>query len=287
MGAASTNTWPREDDPAFRNISPDPDTGLIHELLAVHFEVIPPGPFRFESHLHHFHQLDVVLSGWMDIDCEDHPLFKGKRGDAILLPPLARHSYRSDKGFEHASFKFMLSARHWAMFGRQPRSMRIGPVLLKALRAAGDASLSQQPLARHQVTAVAALCLVEAVRQSSRSLGRHDDLDEFRQSLWPILEEVSNENGAGWTVAAMSDRLCLSLDHFSRCFHQTIGLPPRDYLRNLRIRHAAVQLLADPFRPIKQIAEEAGYATVHPFTRSFKEIMGVNPAAYRQGRMRR
>jgi AraC-like DNA-binding protein len=37
-----------------------------------------------------------------------------------------------------------------------------------------------------------------------------------------------------------------------------------------------------PLQPIKEIAEQAGYANVYAFTRAFTQTFKISPAAYRQ-----
>lgn len=48
------------------------------------------------------------------------------------------------------------------------------------------------------------------------------------------------------------------------------------------MRAIAADLLADPTRPIKDIAEKAKYTSVHTFSHSFKQAFGISPAAYRR-----
>jgi AraC-like DNA-binding protein len=50
------------------------------------------------------------------------------------------------------------------------------------------------------------------------------------------------------------------------------------------MRSTAAELLGEPSRPIKDIAETANYATIHAFSRAFRRVMGIAPAAYRRVR---
>jgi AraC family transcriptional regulator len=56
---------------------------------------------------------------------------------------------------------------------------------------------------------------------------------------------------------------------------------PQRYLLEARMKSAAAILLRETSRPIKQIAEDCGYASVHAFSRAFKSIFDCGPAAYR------
>ena len=88
----------------------------------------------------------------------------------------------------------------------------------------------------------------------------------------------------GWKVAALASDCRMSESHFTRRFHELIGQTPRSYLAEARMRAAGDELLAEPPRPIKDIAESANYATVHAFSNSFKKMIGISPAAYRHAR---
>jgi AraC-like DNA-binding protein len=70
---------------------------------------------------------------------------------------------------------------------------------------------------------------------------------------------------------------------FRRKFTAAIGTSPQDYLIGCRIGHAK-QMLGATELPIKTIAEQLGYRDVSFFTRQFRNITGVPPAAYRRSR---
>jgi AraC family transcriptional regulator len=62
---------------------------------------------------------------------------------------------------------------------------------------------------------------------------------------------------------------------FRRIHRQTIG----EYLRALRVRHAATLLRADT--PLAQTAAMLGYADQAHFTRVFAAVVGITPSAFR------
>jgi AraC-like DNA-binding protein len=70
---------------------------------------------------------------------------------------------------------------------------------------------------------------------------------------------------------------------FRRKFHATVGCSPHQYLINCRIGHAK-EMLGGTELPIKSIAEQLRYRDVSFFTRQFRIITGVSPAAYRRSR---
>jgi AraC family L-rhamnose operon transcriptional activator RhaR len=70
--------------------------------------------------------------------------------------------------------------------------------------------------------------------------------------------------------------------HLSRLLQHLTGVSPAVYIEQARIDRAAA-LLRHSDTPIKEIANEVGYADVHHFTRVFTRRCGVSPGAFRSG----
>jgi AraC-like DNA-binding protein len=70
----------------------------------------------------------------------------------------------------------------------------------------------------------------------------------------------------------------LSPFHLLRAFRKTVGLPPHEYLINLRIERAK-QLLAQG-RALAEVAHETGFCDQSHFNRHFKRIIGLPPGQY-------
>lgn len=75
--------------------------------------------------------------------------------------------------------------------------------------------------------------------------------------------------------------------HLSRTFRERFDCTLTDYVRRLRIAHAA-RLLLTTEAPISRVALECGFADQGHFTRRFREETGVTPSRYRalRGRSR-
>jgi AraC-like DNA-binding protein len=79
-------------------------------------------------------------------------------------------------------------------------------------------------------------------------------------------------------IAHMSERT------FCREFGRAMEASPIDYLVRLRISRAAELLLKAPELNVTEIAFRAGFGDSNYFSRMFKDVMGVNPREYRQGK---
>jgi AraC family transcriptional regulator len=71
--------------------------------------------------------------------------------------------------------------------------------------------------------------------------------------------------------------------HLTEVFRRELGCPIGDYVRMLRVNYAG-QLMATSDRSLADVALAAGFSDQSHFTRLFKQLTGVTPAAYRRGR---
>lgn len=260
------------------------ETSFITQLVQFDFSTISAGKRFWPSHLHHYFQLDVILTGTVDVSIEGYKPIHAKRRDTWLIPPLLKHAYKSQTYWRQASFKFHLAPRYWQWFGKNFYRFRLSTALQHVIGNFGNRYQTKSPLADHETKAVLILCLAELLVTRGRKIKARplsESFDSFRPKLWLLLEKVESRPDTSWTVDSLAAMCHLSRDHFSRCFHQCIGKTPRRYLLETRIRTAAAALLEKPSLPIKEIAERAGYATVHAFTRAFTQLFRVGPATYR------
>ncbi len=74
----------------------------------------------------------------------------------------------------------------------------------------------------------------------------------------------------------------LSPFHFSRLFHQVVGLAPHQYLLRCRLRNARKLLSTGEGRSIADVAVEAGFADQAHFARHFRRAFGTSPQQFRR-----
>ena len=268
--------------PDAERIEPDDFTPLVEKVLWADHSRIAFAGHHYRQHLHHFHQLDVILDGEFKLVLENGESQIGRPGEAWIIPPLIWHGIECTKPFYFCSFKFHLTPHYWSHFGTTFHRFQISKQARQYIRFCSQHWKQQNAWASQQITAVLSLCLIEFQEQNPQVPTNENNLDDFRHSLWPLLETVLADPNVQWNVARMARELNLSADYFSRCFRRVIGQTPQRYVLEAAMRASAASLLEIPAQSIKKIAERAGYGNVHAFTRAFTQVFKISPAAYRR-----
>ena len=83
-------------------------------------------------------------------------------------------------------------------------------------------------------------------------------------------------------VAALARLVHVSEAHFIRTFRATFGETPHRYLQRRRVERAMF-LLRETERSVSEICLDVGFVSLGTFSRTFSEIVGESPSAYRRG----
>ncbi len=105
-----------------------------------------------------------------------------------------------------------------------------------------------------------------------------DDL--FLRRFLAQIEEVYADTE--FNVEKLSDTLGLSRGHLHRKIKELTGTTPVDFLRNYRLRKAAVLLKQRQYN-INEIAYQTGFSSPAYFTKCFKAAYNLTPKEYQQG----
>lgn len=103
---------------------------------------------------------------------------------------------------------------------------------------------------------------------------------EKNTSLHNIMEFCCNSFSENITLDYIAEKLHLSKYYISHLINSNLNLKFNDYINNLRISKAC-DLLKESDMKIADISEDVGFGTIRSFNRSFKNIMGCQPAEYR------
>jgi AraC-like DNA-binding protein len=81
-------------------------------------------------------------------------------------------------------------------------------------------------------------------------------------------------------VPALARVASVSEAHFIRTFRATFGETPHRYLQRRRVERAMF-LLRETERNITDICLDVGFTSLGTFSRTFRDIIGLNPTDYR------
>jgi transcriptional regulator GlxA family with amidase domain len=82
-------------------------------------------------------------------------------------------------------------------------------------------------------------------------------------------------------VTALARIACVSEAHFIRTFRATFGETPHRYLQRRRVERSMF-LLRESDRSVTDICLDVGFTSLGTFSRTFREIIGQSPLAYRR-----
>ncbi len=104
----------------------------------------------------------------------------------------------------------------------------------------------------------------------------------YQRQLNKVIEFIGKHLDENLTLDQLSDIACFSKYHFHRLFTAYTGLSLQQYIRWLRLKRAAHQLIVNKDQSIINIAIDAGFESHEAFSRAFKQTCGISPNVFRQ-----
>jgi AraC family transcriptional regulator len=96
-----------------------------------------------------------------------------------------------------------------------------------------------------------------------------------------LLEYIQHHLDAPLRLSSLSGIASVSTFHLQRTFKEATGHTPAQRVRLLRLKRASVRLAFEPWRPVTDIALEAGYVNAESFTRAFRRLLLQSPREFR------
>ena len=116
-----------------------------------------------------------------------------------------------------------------------------------------------------------------------RDWARRPDRRSSNLRIKTMMEYISEHYGEKLTLEEIAQAGCVSPRECGRCFQETLGTSPFQYLMDFRLRRAC-QLLAHTGLSVTEIAVSCGFGTSSYFSRVFRERFDQTPRSYRSGR---
>ena len=157
-------------------------------------------------------------------------------------------------------------------------------VLVRLLRCLVDETEHAQASALFTHGIAQAICVhlarnyVELDLGSSRTAASLPGFKLRRVTAW-----MAEHLAQGFSLGILAEKVGLSEYHFNRLFKRAIGVPPSQYLIQLRMGEAR-RLLRETDMTVVTVANEVGYSNPSHFSRIFRKATGFSPSDYRRQR---
>ena len=117
-------------------------------------------------------------------------------------------------------------------------------------------------------------------------LQKNEDGDRYEERLRQINHYIYNNYDQPISMKELSEKLYLSNGYLSRFFKKNYGMSFAGYLTNVRIFHAADDLIYTD-EPITRIAYNNGFTSAALFNKVFKKSYGQTPSEFRRQRAKK
>lgn len=104
---------------------------------------------------------------------------------------------------------------------------------------------------------------------------------DYNKRLERVLGFIEANLDEALSLEQLSQVACFSKYHFHRLFKARVGWTLAEYIRYLRLKRAAYQLVYERERSVTDIAFSAGFESSESFSKAFKKHVGQSPRAFR------
>jgi AraC family transcriptional regulator len=245
-------------------------------------------------------EIDILLSGRTLVERQGHGLRQstlGQRGSVWLCPSGIREDFINIRQPVDDCLHIFLPARPFAdcmlqdadidparvtlrydTVGYDPFIEQIALAISRELDAETSAGRLLMESLGHTLSAYLVHRYSEAAL-SAKPLGTSvRPVDDRRMSR--VTEFIDAHIDQNFTVADIAAVACMSPAHFARSFKAATGRTPHQFVSRKRLE-LAERMLADPYRPMSEIALSAGFSSQSNFSRAFRNATGMTPGNYR------
>ncbi|MEU8135744.1 AraC family transcriptional regulator [Streptodolium elevatio] len=106
-------------------------------------------------------------------------------------------------------------------------------------------------------------------------------VEESNRNLLRARDAMDRSYAQPLDVPALARIAHVSPAHFSRTFRAAFGETPHRYLQRRRVERAMF-LLRETDSPVTEICHAVGFGSLGTFSRTFRDIVGRSPRAYRR-----
>jgi len=261
--------------------------GRLHSVRVtrVGVTVYPPGATFGPRRMIDFEFVWIIEGGALVM--YDETRIDAPAGTVLLCRPgiTDRYDWSNQRKSVHAFFHFDIKpATGWPPQARWPCWRALGPddILRPLFRYVLRLHAAPEPL-RSSLLQPCVEAMLKSFISGSVTLAPEPVAEmpgAVEKALMAIREGIFEQPARRLTLAQLGRAACVSPEHLCRLFRQTLDRGPLEFARLARLGHAAA-LLSRSSLAIKEIADLNGFSNPYHFSRSFHDVYGLSPRAYR------
>jgi AraC-like DNA-binding protein len=106
-------------------------------------------------------------------------------------------------------------------------------------------------------------------------------IEDRNRRMLRARDTIDREYASPLDIATLARVAHVSPTHFNRQFQAVFGERPYRYLQRRRVERS-MELLRETERSVTEICLDVGFSSLGTFSRTFREIVGEPPSAYRR-----
>lgn len=225
-----------------------------------------------------FFRIHYVVSGSIEV-VESERVTRLEGGHVYLFPAGVPITFRNQENYCH----------YWLHFYSLYLLHFPGMNHVHGLLAGEGAKVDWKNLMRYSKEQHSLRCTLESDYLFKRLLlpfcekllsgGIEDPRDVSR--FGDVIREIEKHFSEDLPVARLAAIAGMSVNTFSKAFHRTFLISPKEYVIRCRLEHAKWLLLTSNLT-VREIAAQCGYRNEYFFYRIFRQKLNRTPAAYRK-----
>lgn len=124
------------------------------------------------------------------------------------------------------------------------------------------------------------------IKEFYQSLDRFKEqygyLEKVSPAIQQVIDIIHKNYASKLNLKDLSEEVHMAPTYLSRKFSEELGMSFQEYVVSFRIEKAKKLLKEHPDWSIHRIAEEAGFASLHHFSSTFKKIVSLSPRQYKE-----
>ena len=120
------------------------------------------------------------------------------------------------------------------------------------------------------------LSILEQIERQSIELNTNSLIFRIQHAVDLMHANIANP---AFSVDDLSSEIGYCPSYFRRIFHNEMEVSPKEYLINIRIKHA-IALLESGYYSVEQVSELCGFTSAKYFSTAFKRITKKSPSSY-------